>query len=133
MVSQDRIVGIGGATTFQHRSCILKLPRMRGRLILLGSPRGVSHVDFHDQIHFGVDVFGAQWNTYPQQEGHLAPWTTARNGELYLDLIQAGMLNVDGLISHTFNWRQAPEMYDKIREDRTRFMAVRFDWRDCPG
>jgi threonine dehydrogenase-like Zn-dependent dehydrogenase len=113
----------------------LKLPRMRGRLIVLGSPRGLSQVDFHDQIHFGVDVLGAQWNTYPQIESHLNPWTTARNGELYLDLVQAGLPNVDGLISsdHTFNWRDAPDVYRQILQDRTRFMAVRFDWRDCPG
>jgi threonine dehydrogenase-like Zn-dependent dehydrogenase len=112
----------------------LKLPRARGRVIILGSPRGISQVDFHDQIHFGVDVLGAQWTTYPQVESPLAPWTTARNGELYMDLIRAGALNVDGLISAeaTFNWREAPEMYREIYQDRTRFMAVRFDWQDCP-
>lgn len=101
-------------------------------MIILGSPRGVSQVDFHDEIHFGVDVLGAQWDTYPQVESPLAPWTTARNGELYLDLVRAGVLNVDGLISHTFSWREAPDVYRQVREDRTRFMAVRFDWRDCP-
>jgi threonine dehydrogenase-like Zn-dependent dehydrogenase len=110
----------------------LKLPRMRGRLIILGSPRGVSQVDFHDQIHFGVDVLGAQWNTYPPVETHLNPWTKARNGALYFELVKAGLMNVDGLISHTFNWRETPEVYRQIHEDRTRFMAVRFDWRDCP-
>ncbi|MCE7987022.1 MAG: hypothetical protein DYG89_38100 [Caldilinea sp. CFX5] len=111
----------------------LKLPRKRGRVIILGSPRGVSQVDFHDQIHFGIDVIGAQWSTYPPIESHLNPWTTARNGELYLDLVKAGQINVDGLISHTFNWREAPEVYQEIQEERTRFMAVRFDWRDCEG
>lgn len=109
----------------------LKLPRMRGRVIILGSPRGISQVDFHDQIHFGVDVRGAQWNTNPQSESHINPWTTARNGELYFDLVRSGLINVDGLISHTFNWKDAPEAYDQILADRTRFMAVRFDWRDC--
>ena len=111
----------------------LQLPRMRGRVIILGSPRGVSQVDFHDQIHFGVDVLGAQWNTNPQMESHINPWTTARNGELYFDLVQAGEIDVEGLISHTFNWGAAPDVYHQILIDRTRFMAVRFDWRDCPG
>lgn len=111
----------------------LKLPRMGGRVILLGSPRGVSQVDFHDQVHFGVDVIGAQWNTYPQVESHINPWTTARNGELYLDLVQAGQIDVEGIISHTFNWRESPEVYRQIREDRSQFLAVRFDWGDCPG
>jgi threonine dehydrogenase-like Zn-dependent dehydrogenase len=111
----------------------LRLPRQRGRVIILGSPRGISQVDFHDEIHFGVDILGAQWTTYPQVESLINPWTTARNGELYLDLVQAGLLNVDGLISHTFNWREAPDVYRQILEDRTRFMAVRFDWRDCAG
>lgn len=110
----------------------LQLPRQRGRVIILGSPRGISNVDFHDQIHFGVDVIGAQWTTYPQVETPLTPWTTARNGELFLDLVRAGELNVDGLIGHTFNWREAPEIYKRVRDDRTQFMAVRFDWRDCP-
>ncbi len=109
----------------------LKLPRRRGRLIILGSPRGVSQVDFHDQIHFGVDVIGAQWSTYPMIESHINPWTTARNGELYLDLLKAGLINVDGLISDTFNWRESPAVFARIDTDRTQFMAVRYDWRDC--
>lgn len=109
----------------------LRLPRKRGRVIILGSPRGVSQVDFHDEIHFGVDVIGAQWSTYPPFESHLNPWTTSRNGELFLDLVQAGLMDVDGLISHTFNWREAPQVYREIQAERTQFMAVRFDWRDC--
>lgn len=110
----------------------LRLPRKRGRVVILGSPRGISSVDFHDEIHFGVDVVGAQWSTYPQVETPFNQWTTARNGELYLRLVRAGQLNVEGLISHTFNWREAPDVYRQIREERTNFMAVRFDWRDCP-
>lgn len=111
----------------------LRMPRRRGRVIILGSPRGVSSVDFHDEIHFGIDVIGAQWSTYPPVESHLNPWTTERNGALFLELVRAKMLDVDGLISHTFNWREAPAVYRQIDEDRTRFMAVRFDWRDCHG
>jgi 2-desacetyl-2-hydroxyethyl bacteriochlorophyllide A dehydrogenase len=106
----------------------LKLVRMRGRYVLLGSPRGVSQVDFHDDIHFGVDVLGAQWNTYPQFESPHAPWTAARHGQLYFDLVESGRIDVDGLISHTVPWRDAPAAYREVQADRTRFMAVRFDW-----
>jgi 2-desacetyl-2-hydroxyethyl bacteriochlorophyllide A dehydrogenase len=109
----------------------LRLPRMRGRLVILGSPRGPSTVDFHDEIHFGVDVLGAQWNTYPPVETPQAPWTAARNGQLYFDLVQAGRIDVEGLISHTFNWREAPEVYQEVQADRSGFMGIRFDWRDC--
>jgi threonine dehydrogenase-like Zn-dependent dehydrogenase len=111
----------------------LKLVRMRGRYIVLGSPRGISHVDFHDDIHFGVNVLGAQWNTYPQAESPQAPWTAGRNGQIYFALVQAGRINVDGLISHTFKWQEGPEAFRQIQADRTQFMAVRYDWRDCPA
>ena len=109
-----------------------RIVRMGGRLVSLGSPRGTTSMDLREAIHPGVDLLGAHWSTYAQVETHHNPWTAARNGEVYLDLVQAGLMDVSGLISHTFNWREAPDAYQQILQDRTRFMAVRFDWRDCP-
>ena len=109
-----------------------KLARPGGRLILLGSTRGSCEMDFREAVHGGVDIIGAHWSLYPPLETPMTPWTFRRNGQVYFALLQAGLVNVDGLISHTFNWRDAPDAYQQILQDRTRFMAVRFDWSDCP-
>jgi 2-desacetyl-2-hydroxyethyl bacteriochlorophyllide A dehydrogenase len=105
------------------------LIRRGGRLILLGSPRGPSTLDFHDEVHtFGLRVIGAHASNTPQHELPDNPWTWERNATLFLDLLQAGRVNVADLITHRFSWRQGPEAFEKLLADRTQFRGVILDW-----
>ncbi len=103
----------------------LKLARRRGRVIMLGSSRGPSQVDFHDEVHtLGLQVIGAHISTTPEHETPYTPWTKERNGALFLDLIAARRLRVDDLISHRFPLRQAADAYEFLLADRSRAMGV---------
>jgi threonine dehydrogenase-like Zn-dependent dehydrogenase len=109
---------------------LLKLMRREGRVILLGSSRGASQVDFHDEVHtLGLHLIGAHVSTHPQHETFLAPWTRERHVELFLDLLQARHLDITSLITHRYSAAQAPEAFRMLAEDRTRALAVLLDWK----
>jgi threonine dehydrogenase-like Zn-dependent dehydrogenase len=92
---------------------------------MLGSSRGPSQVDFHDEIHtLGLQVIGAHISTTPEQETPYTPWTKERNGALFLDLIAARRLRVDDLISHRYPLHQAADAYEFLLADRSRAMGI---------
>jgi 2-desacetyl-2-hydroxyethyl bacteriochlorophyllide A dehydrogenase len=103
----------------------LRLVRRLGRVVLLGSPRGKVELDFHDEVHtLGLQIIGAHVSTQPEVETPYNPWTPERNGQLFFDLVLAGRLQMDDLISHRYPWRDAPAAYEMLAADRTQAMGV---------
>lgn len=108
---------------------LFKLARKLGRVILLGSPRGKTEVDFHDEVHTnGLHVIGAHNSTHTPVETPYNVWTLQRDRELFLDLVAAGEVRVDDLVTSRFSWREAPEAFRMLWEDRARSMGVMLDW-----
>lgn len=100
-----------------------------GKLILLGSPRGPSTVDFHDDVHtFGLKVIGAHGSNLPPVESQFNQWTWARSIELFFDLLVAGRLHVRDLITHRIAGRDSPEAFRMLAEDRTGARGVILSW-----
>jgi 2-desacetyl-2-hydroxyethyl bacteriochlorophyllide A dehydrogenase len=105
------------------------LARREGRVILLGSSRGPSTIDFHDDTHGrGIILIGAHASTTPRLETAQTPWTRHRNEEVFLELVQAGLFNVRDLITHRYPGTRADEAYAMLLEDRTRALGVILDW-----
>ena len=111
---------------------LFRMARPLGRIILLGTPRNKVEVDFNGEVHtLGLQIIGAHVTTQPQVETPFNPWTPARNGELFFDLVLAGKLSVDNLITNRFPWQEAPEAYAMLAEDRTQAMGVVLEgWKD---
>jgi len=110
---------------------VLRIVRRQGRVILLGSPRGPVTVDFHDEVHtLGLHVIGAHTSTQPEVETYYNPWTRTRNSEVFFDLVMAGRLQLDDMISHRYPWREAPTAYEMLAKDRLQAMGVVFEgWK----
>jgi 2-desacetyl-2-hydroxyethyl bacteriochlorophyllide A dehydrogenase len=107
----------------------LKLARRKGRIVVLGSPRGPVSIDFHDEVHtLGLEIIGAHNSVHPPVETPYAPWTVARDVELFLAWQEAGVLDVRPLITHRYSWQQSSEAYQMLLEDRTRALGVILDW-----
>jgi 2-desacetyl-2-hydroxyethyl bacteriochlorophyllide A dehydrogenase len=111
-----------------------RMARRLGRVVLLGSPRGKVEVDFHDEVHtLGLQIIGAHVSTQPDAETLSGPWTPQRNDELFFDLVLGGRLALDDLVTHRYDWRDAPEAYRMLAEDRTRAMGVVLEkWPTLP-
>lgn len=100
-----------------------------GRFVVLGSPRGSSEFDFNRLCHQpGHVIIGAHNQTHPHTATAANPWTRGRHVELFFELLDAGRIEVDDLITHTESYRNAPEVYDMLLEDRTQALGVVFEW-----
>ena len=109
----------------------MELLRKQGRIIILSSPRGKTTIDLHDQCNGpSLSIIGAHNGSHPAFETPYNMWTPARNTELFFDLVAAGELRVSKLITHRYNWSDAPEAYLMLLADRTQAEAVILDWTE---
>jgi 2-desacetyl-2-hydroxyethyl bacteriochlorophyllide A dehydrogenase len=107
----------------------VKLARRMGRVVLLGSPRGPVTIDLHNEVHtFGLEIIGAHNSTHPAAETPHTPWPMDRDVELFLEWQEAGRVDVRPLITHRYSWRQAPDAFLMLQEDRSRALGVVLDW-----
>jgi 2-desacetyl-2-hydroxyethyl bacteriochlorophyllide A dehydrogenase len=107
----------------------LRLARRRGRVVILGSPRGPVAIDFHDEVHtLGLRIIGAHNSTHPPTETPDSPWTLHRHARLFFDLLADGSLDVTPLITHRFPGARSADAYQMLLEDRTRAMGVILEW-----
>jgi 2-desacetyl-2-hydroxyethyl bacteriochlorophyllide A dehydrogenase len=108
----------------------LKLAAPGGRVILLGSTRGlVDQFDPYGDVHLkGLTIMGAHISTHPAAPNNTNPWTEPANRRVILDLIARGDLNVDRLISHRMAPSAAGVVYSQLESKPGEFLGVVFDW-----
>jgi 2-desacetyl-2-hydroxyethyl bacteriochlorophyllide A dehydrogenase len=107
----------------------VKLARKMGRVILLGSSRGPTTIDLHDEVHtLSLEVIGAHNSSHPPAETPNTPWSLARDVELFYQWQAAGIVDVRPLITHRYPGLQAPEAFRMLLEDRTQALGVVLDW-----
>ena len=108
----------------------LKLAGRGGRVILLGSTRGlVEQFDPYQDVHLkGLTIIGAHMSTTPAAANLANPWTEAANRRVILDLIARDELKVDALISHRVAPRAAGDVYARLAAAPEEFLGVIFDW-----
>jgi len=109
----------------------LKLAGNYGRVVLLGSTRGESTVNFYRDVHRkGVTVIGAHNSVRPRYESRHGWWTSRDDGTLVLKLMNRGLLRVKDLISLKMSYKEAPEAYRRIMESKGTALGVVLDWTE---
>jgi predicted dehydrogenase/threonine dehydrogenase-like Zn-dependent dehydrogenase len=102
--------------------------RQRGRIVLIGVVGlELSRADFYEkELSFQVSCsYGpGRYDAEYEDKGHDYPigfvrWTQQRNFEAVLDMMAAGSLDVQPLISHRFSIDDAPEAYKLLDEPGT--------------
>jgi len=102
--------------------------RVRGRIVLVGvTGLELNRADFYDkELSFQVSCsYGpGRYDVEYEDRGHDYPyghvrWTEQRNFEAVLDMLASGKLNVDALITHRFDFDDAPAAYNVLTEDKT--------------
>jgi len=110
----------------------LQLLRNQGRFLVLSSPRGASRFDFHDLCNRrSLTLVGAHGFSHPAVATPDNPWTSARHGELFLDLLATGAVETSSLVSHRISYSRAPEAYELLRAARAgggEAMGVILEW-----
>ena len=105
-----------------------RMSRKRGRIILVGvTGLELNRSDFYEkELSFQVSCsYGpGRYDLAYEEKGQDYPvgfvrWTEQRNFVAVLDMMAAGTLNVDALITHRFEFEDAPKAYDVLTEDKS--------------
>ena len=110
-------------------SATTELLRPMGRLVIASSPRGASAFDFHDACNRrSLTLIGAHSSYHPLEEHPALPWSSARHGQLFLELVECRRIDVEPLITHRVSHQQATEVYARLLEDRRNALGVVLKW-----
>ena len=108
----------------------LKIAGRYGRVVILGSPRGVTkEVNFYTDIHRkGLVVIGAHASLRPKFDSYKF-WRTAREDqEIVLKLISRKRVKVDKLISAKLKYNEASKAYQMLIYEKDKILGVLLDW-----
>jgi 2-desacetyl-2-hydroxyethyl bacteriochlorophyllide A dehydrogenase len=110
-------------------STAFELVRPYGRIILLGSVRGKSEVNFYSTVHKkGLTVIGAHESMRPYQESSYGLWTEKKESSLTLKLISKGLLNVEDLITNRESFLNAEKAYQKLIYSKHNTLGIILSW-----
>ena len=105
-----------------------RMSRKRGRIVLVGvTGLELNRADFYEkELTFQVSCsYGpGRYDPAYEEQGQDYPlafvrWTEQRNFEAVLDMMASGQVDVKPLISHRFEFEDAPKAYDLLTTDKT--------------
>jgi polar amino acid transport system substrate-binding protein len=115
-----------------------KLCRQKGKVVIVGGvPTGFSRTDYYRKeldLRMSCSYGPGRYDPQYEEQGQDYPigyvrWTENRNMQAFIDLLAAGKLNMDALVSHVFDLCDAPGAYRMILERSEPFcgILVRYD------
>lgn len=108
----------------------LKLAGRYGRVVLLGSTRGTSEVNFYSEVHKkGVVIIGAHESIRPRYESSHGWWTQMDDSLLVLKLLSKGLLKVKELITAKMSYEEAAKAYDRLINSKEDTLGIILQWR----
>ncbi len=105
-----------------------RMSRKRGRIVLVGvTGLDLNRADFYEkELTFQVSCsYGpGRYDPLYEEQGQDYPvgfvrWTEQRNFEAVLDMMASGQVDVKPLITHRFEFEDAPKAYDLLTTDKT--------------
>lgn len=109
-------------------STALEIVRRGGTVVLLGSTRGSVTLDAYSLLHRkAARVIGGHETALPFNADHA--WPRLRNLSLALELMAAGDLCTDGMVTDELTIEQALGAHDLLRQDPASHLGVVIRWR----
>jgi len=110
----------------------LKLAGKYGRVIVLGSPRGITDgINFYTDVHRkGLIIIGAHASLRPKVDSYKF-WRTAKEDqEIALRLIARRRVKVKELITAKLKYSEASRAYHMLIHEKDKVLGVLLDWRE---
>lgn len=108
----------------------MKAARVGGKVVLLGSARGLSRdIDMHDLVQRRrLSLIGAHISAMPDRDASPGRLTYQQEGHLFLQLLGSGRISVSDLVT----WRASPEecnsVYETLAKGGAEHVAIVFFW-----
>lgn len=107
-----------------------KLAKQRGKVILLGSPRGLSpEIDFYTDVHKkGISIVGAHEINRTNFDERLAQ-VDFQDESVALTLLAQKRLQLRPLISALVSPTEAAKAYERLAQSKEELLLLAFDWQ----
>jgi len=107
-----------------------QLARRRGRVVLLGSTRGItSEVDFYRDVHSkGLTIYGAHNGARPRFEDSDEMTIHLTDARVALELMQQRRLKIGALVGDVLPAGEAPTAYQRLLNGDEPLMTLGLDW-----
>ncbi|HHV95151.1 MAG TPA: zinc-binding alcohol dehydrogenase [Clostridiaceae bacterium] len=101
-----------------------------GRISLLGCTRiSDTPIDFYRQVHRpGIMIVGAHTHARPKLESYPHYWTERDDCIAILNFMAHGRMDMSKIISEVHYPEEAPEVYQRLAENKDFPVGVLFDW-----
>jgi polar amino acid transport system substrate-binding protein len=109
------------------------LCRQKGKVVIVGAvPTGFSRPNYYKKeldLRMSSSYGPGRYDPAYEEKGTDYPvgyvrWTENRNMQAFVDLLVAGKLKIERLISHIFELEKAPEAYDLILSKKEPFSGI---------
>ncbi|NQV54029.1 MAG: Gfo/Idh/MocA family oxidoreductase [Flavobacteriales bacterium] len=109
------------------------IARKKAKVVIVGAvPTGFSRKHYYQKeldLRMSSSYGPGRYDVEYEDKGHDYPigyvrWTEQRNMQAYLDLLEAGKIEFDHLLSHEFAFEEAPKAYDMIHERSEPFVGI---------
>jgi len=108
---------------------LLEMAGAEARIVIIGSLLGKVEISLFDEIQIKeLNVIGAFQPMAPTVRHPALPWTQTANRKSVMDLIAAGRLKVDHLISHVSPVGEAAELFRMLARGHQGWLGVIFEW-----
>lgn len=122
-------VAVEATTSAKNFPTLMKLAALNGRIVVVGSLAGTVELSLFDELQRKeLTIMGAWQPRAPVVPHHLFPWTQQRNRQVFLELLQAGTLSVDHLITRRGSPEEIPGLYGEITSGPGEWLGVVFVW-----
>lgn len=129
----DAVIITAGTNSIDPVELAGAVSRKKGKVVIVGAvPTGFSRENYFKKeldLRMSSSYGPGRYEMNYEEKGLDYPigyvrWTENRNLQAYLDLLQAGKLNIEKLITHTFNLEEAEKAYQLILEKKEPFLGV---------
>ena len=109
----------------------MRCARPGGRVVLLGSSRGLSRdVDLGTLVQSrDITLVGAHISDMPGHDASPGRHTYRQEGELFLDMLRSGRLSVSDLVTLRPSPAECNEVYEILAKGGREHVAMVFDWQ----
>ena len=124
----NAIVEVTGASVALEQA--LKFVSYMGRISLLGCTRvSECQIDYYSEVHRpGVKLIGAHNMVRPKNDSFPGYWTMHDDCAAILNLIRGKRMSAAPIISNIISPHDAPQIFERLANDRNFPLGVLFDW-----
>ncbi len=103
-----------------------------GRVVILGSTRGCTEVNFYRDVHKkALTIVGAHISSNPDKESYPGYWTAQDNAAAFLNLMKTGRIQMKPLISEKRPFTECEAIYSSVLGWEKEYITTVIDWSNA--